>query len=386
MLVGASVGGKAYSRAQIGAVLAITIGVILATLVARSAQHPPASSTPAPSAAPPRASRRAAAAADAGAPTDGSRALDVLFGASLCGLSTLSMAVLGVCQELTFRKYGQHAQREALFYVRAAPRRRAPPLHAAAPRRRSTPPLHCWPQTSAGLRPLLASDLRWPQTSAGLRDKLASEISLRPPLASGISWPQSSARRVRVGRRTSSVCRRCSPCRQPRRSHACARGSPTGRRVSGCSSASTSARATGASWPFLGCSPPPPPSPRRLASSRSTPPPPMHAHGRTTRTPHTRRVTLHARAASHHTCAACARGACSRFLGILLSALYLNAPPLPPPPMFVAIALVRTPRTRTACAAPPPRRPAASCRLAPPRGSSAGRRGVCIGSVVPCGR
>jgi len=42
----------------------------------------------------------------------------VLVGAALCAVSTLSMAVLGCVQEMTFSQYGQHHE-EALFYIHA---------------------------------------------------------------------------------------------------------------------------------------------------------------------------------------------------------------------------------------------------------------------------
>ena len=85
--------GKAYTRGQAMAVLVMTAGVVLATLANSSG----GSST---------------AAASMSFDTQ------VLAGASLCALSTLSMALLGCYQESAFRIYGQH-HKEAIFYIHA---------------------------------------------------------------------------------------------------------------------------------------------------------------------------------------------------------------------------------------------------------------------------
>ena len=96
MVVGAAF-GKRYGRSQAGAVLAITIGVVMATLVSSASKPPPSG-----------------ASSEAGSATMGG----LLAGASLCIISTVCMALLGVAQERIFAKYGQHHE-EAIFYIHA---------------------------------------------------------------------------------------------------------------------------------------------------------------------------------------------------------------------------------------------------------------------------
>ena len=91
LLVGSLLFRKTYARAQWLAVLAMTAGVVLSTLV----------------------SRRADADTDAAG-----SAASMAVGAALCVLSTLCMSVLGCLQEVTFARYGQHHD-EALFYIHA---------------------------------------------------------------------------------------------------------------------------------------------------------------------------------------------------------------------------------------------------------------------------
>lgn len=100
MAVG-SAAGKSYSRAQLAAVLMMTAGVILATLVSTTTSAAPSD-------------RRADTAHATHALLDGT--LRLVVGSVLCALSTLCMAVLGVCQERAFATHGQH-HGEALFYI-----------------------------------------------------------------------------------------------------------------------------------------------------------------------------------------------------------------------------------------------------------------------------
>ena len=93
MAVGA-MAGKTYSRGQFVAVLAITVGVVMATLVSSAAPSTPPSTLPA---APPAASTASTTAS-------GTSTFSLLLGASLCAASTLCMALLGVTQEATFAK------------------------------------------------------------------------------------------------------------------------------------------------------------------------------------------------------------------------------------------------------------------------------------------
>ena len=94
--------GKRYTRGQIVGCVGMTAGVVLSTLVARSGSASGTSS--------------AGGAGGAG----GAAAIDasLLTGASLCALSTLCMAMLGVAQERAFRTHGQHHE-EAIFYIHA---------------------------------------------------------------------------------------------------------------------------------------------------------------------------------------------------------------------------------------------------------------------------
>ena len=114
MLVGVA-SGKRYSRGQCFGCLAMTAGVILATLVAKRG---PAGGGGAGGGG--GGGGAAAAAAGGGISAAASSSLDasLLFGASLCALSTLCMAMLGVVQERSFARYGQH-HAEAIFYIHA---------------------------------------------------------------------------------------------------------------------------------------------------------------------------------------------------------------------------------------------------------------------------
>ena len=103
MAVGAAAAGKRYSRGQCLGCVGMTIGVVLSTLVARSPGASPPSSASAPS-----------ADGSVFGSVDGS----LLTGASLCMLSTLCMALLGVVQEQAFGEFGQHHE-EAIFYIHA---------------------------------------------------------------------------------------------------------------------------------------------------------------------------------------------------------------------------------------------------------------------------
>lgn len=97
--------GKSYSRQQLGAVIMMTAGVVLATLVS--------SSNVAVSAKPSTGGSGDSTSVVAAQPLG---SFGLLAGSLLCALSTFSMALLGVMQERAFATHGQH-HGEAIFYI-----------------------------------------------------------------------------------------------------------------------------------------------------------------------------------------------------------------------------------------------------------------------------